>query len=195
VSARRALDPAQLRAAEAAAVASFAPNAYQAMLTTLLGAGAEAAWPEVVARLAPRPAFAFRPGLGPLLSWLRGRGLRLGLAANQGRDAVAALEAAGLAAHFDGLSVSATLGLRKPDPRLFLAVCAQLGVAPDQCVMVGDRIDNDIAPARALGMATILFRTGRHARQQPRSWLEAPDKVVLGEAGLRAALSELVGEA
>ena len=29
--------------------------------------------------------------------------------------------------------------------------------------MVGDRIDNDIAPAITLGMRTVLFRTGRHA--------------------------------
>ena len=35
--------------------------------------------------------------------------------------------------------------------------------------MVGDRIDNDIAPATTLGMRTVLFRTGRHAAQQPRS--------------------------
>lgn len=41
--------------------------------------------------------------------------------------------------------------------------------------MVGDRIDIDIAPAKNLGMGTILVLTDSHAIQKPRSWLELPD--------------------
>jgi FMN phosphatase YigB (HAD superfamily) len=40
--------------------------------------------------------------------------------------------------------------------------------------MIGDRIDNDIVPARVLGIAAIRFVSGRHSSQQPRSWNEAP---------------------
>ncbi|MBS0522088.1 MAG: HAD family hydrolase, partial [Proteobacteria bacterium] len=64
-----------------------------------------------------------------------------------------------------------------------------LGVAPAECIMVGDRIDNDIAPAKALGMATIRFRTGRHRRQKPRSPAETPDAEVTDVAELEAAIS------
>jgi hypothetical protein len=41
-------------------------------------------------------------------------------------------------------------------------------------------------------MRTILFRTGRHRAQQPRSWLEVPDAEVEDVDGLRAALYALV---
>ncbi len=58
--------------------------------------------------------------------------------------------------------------------------------------MVGDRIDNDIVPAKWLGMRAILFRTGRHIHQQPRSWLELPDAEVYDVPGLEAALDSLI---
>jgi FMN phosphatase YigB (HAD superfamily) len=55
--------------------------------------------------------------------------------------------------------------------------------------MVGDRIDNDIAPAKALGMSTIRFRTGRHRRQKPRSPAEMPDAEVTDVQELEAAIA------
>ncbi|MGH2470358.1 MAG: HAD hydrolase-like protein, partial [Chloroflexota bacterium] len=62
-----------------------------------------------------------------------------------------------------------------------------------ECIMVGDRIDNDISPAASLGMSTIHFRTGRHRNQRPRSWQEVPDEVVETVDELEAALRHLVG--
>ena len=54
-------------------------------------------------------------------------------------------------------------------------------------------IDNDIVPANALGMRTILFRTGRHITQQPRSFTELPDAELRTVEELRAALLALTG--
>jgi FMN phosphatase YigB (HAD superfamily) len=85
------------------------------------------------------------------------------------------MERAGIARYFHHRGVSGTHGFRKPDVRVFLEACKALRVRPDECIMVGDRIDNDIVPANALGMLTVRFRTGRHAAQQPRSWDEQPD--------------------
>jgi putative hydrolase of the HAD superfamily len=59
--------------------------------------------------------------------------------------------------------------------------------------MVGDRIDNDIVPARALGMAAILLRSGRHRRQRPRNDAEVPDAVVTDVPELEQAIVALVG--
>jgi len=59
--------------------------------------------------------------------------------------------------------------------------------------MVGDRIDNDIAPAKSLGMAAILFRTGRHRRQRPRGAVEEPNAVVTDVRELEAAIAALRG--
>ena len=58
--------------------------------------------------------------------------------------------------------------------------------------MVGDRLDKDIAPAKALGMVTIRFRTGRHRRQKPRCPAEMPDAEVTDVSELEAAIAALL---
>src|SRR5262249_44053747 len=117
---------------------------------------------------------------------------KLGLAANQPARKVTQLADIGLTDCFAHREVSGTSGLRKPDPRVFLAAAAALGAAPGDCVMVGDRIDNDIAPARRVGMRAVRLVTGRHAQQRPRSWLEVPDATVSDVAGLARALDALL---
>ena len=84
------------------------------------------------------------------------------------------------------------LGLRKPDVRLFVRVCQDLGVGPSECIMVGDRIDNDVVPAKLHVMRTVLIRTGRHREQQPRSWDERPDFEVEDAAGILRAAEKLL---
>jgi putative hydrolase of the HAD superfamily len=184
------------RAAWALAVASHAPNAYQAVLWQLLGADeakASLAWGRVAAAAGKeRGKPEIRPGIAPLLMALQAQGIRLALAANQPAAMLGALAEAGLLHLFAVHGLSGVMDLRKPDPRFFLHITEALGRPPEECVMVGDRIDNDIAPARALGMATIRLRTGRHATQRPRTWLEAPDAEVDDLPSLRAALAALL---
>ncbi|GMU40290.1 MAG: hypothetical protein AMXMBFR23_11560 [Chloroflexota bacterium] len=57
--------------------------------------------------------------------------------------------------HHTYLAVDA--GIAKPDPRFFLGAMAKVGAQPATSVMVGDRIDNDVAPAVGVGMAGILL--------------------------------------
>jgi len=197
-TAGRAVDDAAYAAACARAVRSFASNAYRAIVWQLCDGEATLAaqvYAEVERRAPARAVFEPRPGIAEVLAWLRGRGLLLGLVANQPRSVHARLAAHGLAHFFSHSALSGDTGLHKPDPRLFLAACAGLAVSPAACVMAGDRIDNDIAPARALGMRTILLRTGRHRAQQPRDWTEIPDYEVSDVAGLRHALATLLDAA
>jgi HAD superfamily hydrolase (TIGR01662 family) len=177
------------------AIASFAPFTYSAIIWHLargdidlaLGvnstfhAGSDERW-----------IFELRPGIADLLAELHARGLRLGLAANQPRATISKLDRHGIGHYFDHREVSDSHGYHKPDPRLFLRACQDLGVEPDECIMVGDRIDNDMAPAKALGMLAVLFRTGRHIGQQPRSWTEVPDADVDSVASLSRALAALL---
>jgi 8-oxo-dGTP diphosphatase/putative hydrolase of the HAD superfamily len=65
-------------------------------------------------------------------------------------------------------------------------------VDPTECILIGDRIDCDIVPARLLGMHTILFRTGRHIDQQPRSADELPHAEVASVDELGAAIEEIL---
>ncbi len=191
-----AVDDESYAAAGKAAVECFAPNAYEAIIWRLAGrdrAAAEKAWRSVLNRARGAETFELRPGILELLTALSKRGLKLGLVANQPQGVIGHLRAEGLLDRFDYYEVSGDHGFRKPDPRIFLRACDGLGEDPASCVMIGDRIDNDIAPAKRLGMATILFRSGRHAAQQPRSWLEVPDAEVGDVKGLQDALWRIVG--
>ena len=187
------VDPATLRAASDWAVEVFAPDAYRAMLWRLAGPekreAALAAWG---ASSGPPLPIDPRPGIGELLRDLRDRGLKLGLAANQPSRTVERLHACGLGEFFDGSETTGDHGFRKPDVRLFLRACERLGVAPEACVMVGDRIDCDIAPARVLGMKTVRLVYGRHAAQQPRWAGEVPDAEVADAAGIGRAIAAML---
>ena len=191
-----AVTPAALAEANACAVASFAPSAYRAIIWQLSGSDArvaEAIYGRFLTSAADLPDIEPRPGIGDLLASLRERGLRLGLAANQPHEVIERLDAHGLGAFFHHREVAGTHGYRKPDVRLFLRCCEDLAAAPEACIMVGDRIDNDIAPAAALGMRTVCYRCGRHAAQQPRAWDEVPSAEVTSVQQLGAAIDALIG--
>lgn len=189
------VDEEALAAASRRAVEVFAPDAYAHMVETLCGGD-----PQAITRverrrrdtLAGLDTFQLRPGIDDLLQRLVARGLRLGIVANQPANAVERLRRAGIAHHFQYLGLSGVVGLRKPDPAIFLGAAEALGVPPARCVMIGDRIDNDIAPAKALGLAAIRFRSGRHARQQPRGPSEVPDADVIDVLELERAIEALL---
>jgi HAD superfamily hydrolase (TIGR01549 family) len=139
-----------------------------------------------------RDGIELRAGIPGLLQVLHHDGLLLGLAANQPIRALEDLDRLGIGQLFSHRQMSGHHGFRKPDVRLFLRACEDLGVNPAECIMVGDRIDNDIAPAKWLGMRAVLLRTGRHINQQPRSWHELPDAEVADVPGLEAAISSIL---
>ena len=139
-----------------------------------------------------RGDFELREGMPELLAKLSNKGLLLGLAANQPTVAIENMERLGILKYFTYKEVSGTIKLRKPDPRLLLHSCEGLGVDPQEAIMVGDRIDNDIVPARMLGMTAVRFVSGRHAKQQPRSWKEKPHADVHTIAELGQVIQRLV---
>jgi HAD superfamily hydrolase (TIGR01549 family) len=54
-------------------------------------------------------------------------------------------------------------GFSKPDPHVFQALSARLraaGALPEEVLMVGDRMDNDITPARRCGWQAFHLRAG-----------------------------------
>ncbi len=151
----------------------------------------EVQWPAVVGAVLPdfhhldpaaKAAFVRRqmqlqratrlaPGAGPLLAGLHQAGGLLGLASNAQAYSLDELDEA-LTSHglhrgiFDpALSLfSFELGFSKPEPCFFRILEARLtarGVSPGEILMVGDREDNDIRPAAALGWRTHHHRGGR----------------------------------
>ena len=189
------VDQAMIEEASEAAVAAFAPDAYRHMIETLCGGDPRAAdrvRQRVRAMVGNLDVFQLRPEIDGLLRRLRERGLRLGIVANQPLAARERLARAGIGDLFDHQGLSGITGLSKPDPRAFQVAAETLGAPASACIMVGDRIDNDIAPAKALGMAVIQFRGGRHRRQRARSPAEEPDAVVTDVMELEAAIEALL---
>ena len=165
------IDQAAVEEASDRAVAAFAPDIQRHMIETLCGGE-----PATVARVGHRveamtgnlDVFQLRPGIDGLLQRLVARGLLL--------------EALGC-----------------PPERLTRAGIAPLFTAnlelpPSDCIVVGDRLDKDIAPAKAAGMATIQFRSGRYRKQRPRFDAETPDAVVTDVPELEAAILALMAQ-
>jgi len=94
------------------------------------------------------------------LEALKERGYRLGIIANQAAGTAQRLDAWGLLKYFDVVAASAELGTAKPDKLIFAKACEMAGCQPHNSVMVGDRLDNDILPAKELGMRTVWIRKG-----------------------------------
>jgi putative hydrolase of the HAD superfamily len=83
-----------------------------------------------------------------------------------------------LARHFKLCLCSTEVGLAKPDPAIFELALQQASCPPDKVVMIGDRIDNDIRPAKAAGWQTIRLQAGYAAGQQPRTDADRADVTV-----------------
>ncbi len=83
---------------------------------------------------------------------------RLGLIANQGPECRRWLDELGWLDRFEVVALSEEEGVAKPNPELFRKALERAGVEPGESLMIGDRLDNDIAPADALGMKTAWVR-------------------------------------
>lgn len=108
---------------------------------------------------------------------------RIGIIANQSPGTAARMKQYGLSQHLDLIIASAEEGLEKPDPRIFQLALSRAGCLPQRAVMIGDRLDNDIAPAKRLGFKTIWIRQGFGGMGTPASEQDTPDCCVnsLGE--------------
>jgi HAD superfamily hydrolase (TIGR01549 family) len=190
-----AVNDASWDAAHRYAVETCAPSLYRSVIWQLTQGDLEKAvriddWMEE--RTAERSLFELRPGIVDVLEALRLRRLKLGLAANQPLRALDDLARHGIGHYFENPGISAVYGFKKPDVRLFLRACEDLGVEPADCIMVGDRIDNDVVPGKLLGMRTVRIRTGRHRDQRARSWDEMADVEVDDAAGILQAVTQLL---
>lgn len=98
------------------------------------------------------------PDALPCLLSLRAAGLAVGIAGNQPAGAEEQLRAAGFEADF--IASSAAWGVAKPSSAFFDRVVVEAGRPASAILYVGDRLDNDVLPARAAGMRTAFIRRG-----------------------------------
>ena len=88
------------------------------------------------------------------------KGYKLGIIANQKNGTTERLESWGLRQYFDVIVASAEIGYAKPDKKIFEKAFELAKCTAEESVMVGDRLDNDIIPAKAIGMKTVWVKNG-----------------------------------
>lgn len=123
-----------------------------------------------------QPAFRSAQRLFPdvpgLLEAAAHRDLPVGLLTNSAaaptKVKLAALE---LTERFDVVVTTDTLGVGKPDPRVYFEVCRLLGTAPEMAVCIGDSLERDVHGARRAGLRAL--------------WLDRVEGVAPGDGAVR----------
>lgn len=94
------------------------------------------------------------PGIGPVIQRLA-ENYQLGIIANQPREVIGVLDQLGLLGYFRIHGISQIVGMVKPDVNFFRWALAQANCPAPEAIMIGDRVDNDVKPAKSIGMKTI----------------------------------------
>lgn len=98
--------------------------------------------------------FRTEHGMHEVVQRARRHGLKTALLSNSwGFD----YPRAGWDALFDVVVISGEVGLRKPDPQIYLHTAAELGLAPPECVFVDD-LGPNVRAAAAVGMIGVRHR-------------------------------------
>ncbi len=128
---------------------------------------------EVVAwrRESTRNLLSPRPGAVETLAALHARGHRLGLITVCSEDVPDVWRETVFADVFDATVYSCSVGLRKPDPRIYRLACQQLAVEPEDAVFVGDGANDELAGAERVGMRAVLI----HRAGEDPPWHEVRD--------------------
>ncbi|MEE9594724.1 MAG: TIGR02253 family HAD-type hydrolase [Candidatus Hydrothermarchaeales archaeon] len=96
----------------------------------------------------------------------------------------------GLGLHhvFEIVATSEDVGYEKPHVEIFENAMDRAGLEPKECVMVGDRLDTDIAGAKMVGMFAVRVIQGKFSDDEPSSEEDTPDAVITDISELRSVL-------
>jgi HAD superfamily hydrolase (TIGR01549 family) len=98
------------------------------------------------------------PDALPTLASLKRAGYKIGISGNQPAWIEPAIRTWG--AQADLIASSASWGIEKPSPKFFERIVRETGAQAREIAYVGDRVDNDILPALAVGMKAIFIKRG-----------------------------------
>ena len=115
----------------------------------------------------------------------------LALAGNAPASITNVLDDLGVLRWFRHREVSGSIGIKKPDERFFRTILDKAGFTASEAIMIGDRLDNDIIPAKRLGIRTVWFRQGRYAALEPREQNEIPDETIYKLEDLPSAIASI----
>jgi putative hydrolase of the HAD superfamily len=118
-----------------------------------------------------RRLLAPRPGAVETLGELRAQGRRVGLITVCSEDVPDVWSETPFVDLFDAAVFSCSVGMRKPDPRIYRLACHELGVEPNEAMFVGDGANDELAGAERVGMRSVLI----HRDGEEPQWDEVRD--------------------
>lgn len=95
-----------------------------------------------------------------VLEYLIRKGYKLGIIANQSKGLSEKLEIFGILKYFKLVIASEEVGYFKPNKLIYELALGKADCNSCECAMIGDRLDNDITPAKLIGMKTIWIKQG-----------------------------------
>lgn len=111
-------------------------------------------------RILSRQKLQVYNGVEETLQCLRANGCGVYLLSNAQRDFTRPdMELVGLTKFFDGILISSEEGCKKPSPVFFTRLLERYGLKAEECLMMGNDVNIDIAGARAVGIDTLYIHT------------------------------------
>jgi putative hydrolase of the HAD superfamily len=105
--------------------------------------------------------YTVTPGSFELLTGLRRKGYRVGMLSNWDVSLPQFCREIGFTPEMATMILASDeIGLRKPDPALFLEGCRRLGTPPDRTLFVGDSLEKDILGAMRAGLESLWYNPG-----------------------------------
>ncbi len=99
-----------------------------------------------------------------------------------------ALEQANIKHHFKEIFTAGALGVAKPEPRFYREILSKIGVSPQEAVMVGDDLHNDVIAAKQAGLFAVMYTTFT-----PYDLKESADAVIYSMNALPKVIADLAG--
>lgn len=103
---------------------------------------------------------AERNGIELFIKQLKSNGFKIGLATNSPYKIIpVVLEKAGIADYFDSIFSAEFVEFGKPDPAIYLMTSKELGIDPENCIVIEDSYSGMLA-AKKTGMKVVAFTNG-----------------------------------
>lgn len=93
------------------------------------------------------------------LKALKSRGSKIGLISDCSDEVPALWDKTSLASMIDVTVFSCTVGIKKPDPRIYRMAVQRLGIKPESCLYIGDGGSQELTGALNAGMYPVLYLT------------------------------------
>jgi len=132
-------------------------------------------------RLATRLRYDFvvetmvpRQGAIEVLSCLKSQGYKIGLISNCSPETPIIWKSSSLAPLFNVTLFSSSVGLKKPDPRIYMLASERLAVEPENCLYIGDGDSHELTGAASVGMYPVMihvdYEDETHILANRESW-------------------------